>query len=108
MGLFGKKKFDKNVSRDNEFLKDYAVKVNGLLFFVEENEKLTKELQALKDDFEFSVASSDPKAKAIEKKIVKDFDQLKATLQQSGWDESEVLMLVRGLRGSIVEITSLR
>lgn len=108
MGLFGKKKFDKNVSRDNEFLKDYAIKVNSLLFYVEENEKLTKELNALKDDFEFSVASSDPKAKAIEKRIVKDFDQLKSTLQQNGWDEAEVLMLIRGLRGSIVEITSLR
>ncbi len=108
MGLFGKKKFDKNVSRDNEFLKDYAIKVNALLMYVEENEKLTKELSALKDDFEFSVASSDPKAKALEKKIVKDFDQLKATLQQADWDEAEVLMLARGIRGTIVEITSLR
>ena len=108
MGLFGKKKFDKNVSRDNEFLKDYAIKVNALLLYVEENEKLTTEMKALKDDFDFSVASSDPKAKTLEKRIVKDFDSLKATLQQSDWDEAEVLMLVRGIRSTIVEITSLR
>ena len=29
MGLFGKKKYEKNMTRDNQFLKSYAIKVNG-------------------------------------------------------------------------------
>ena len=109
MGLFGsRKKFEKNVTRDNKFLKDYAVKVNSLLFYTEENEKVTKELNAMKDDFEFSVASSDPKVKPLEKKIHKDFDLLKSTLQQGGWDEAEVTMMIRGIRATIIEIASQR
>jgi acetyl-CoA C-acetyltransferase len=44
MGLFGKKKFNKNVTRDNIFLKDYAIKCNGLVFYVENNEAVKKEL----------------------------------------------------------------
>ena len=43
MGFF-KKRFSKNVTRDNEFLKNYAVKCNGLAFYLENNEKVLKEL----------------------------------------------------------------
>ena len=43
MGLF-KKRFSKNVTRDNEFLKNYAIKCNGLTFYLENNEKVLKEL----------------------------------------------------------------
>ena len=110
MGLFGfgKKKHVKNVSRDNEFLKDYAVKVNGLLIYAEENEKITKELNALMDDFQYTVPSSQPEAKSIEKKIKKDFDSLTMTLQQSEWEEKDVSLLIKGLRRYLVEIGSLR
>ena len=110
MGLFGfgKKKYNKNVSRDNEFLKEYAIKVNGVMMFVEENEKVTTELTALKNDFQYTVASSDSSAKSLEKKIKKDFDALTATLQQPEWDEKEVLLLIRGMRRYIVEISSMR
>ena len=48
MGLF-KKKYGKNVTRDNEFLKEYAIKVNGLQMFVDNNQKVYDELEALKD-----------------------------------------------------------
>ena len=51
MGLFGKKKYEKNMTRDNQFLKNYAIKVNGLINFTEGNEKVTQELEALKKDF---------------------------------------------------------
>lgn len=108
MGLFGKKKYDKNITRDNEFLKEYAVKVNGLVLFIEDNDKIVTEMNKLKDDFQYAVGSTDPKAKSIEKNIKKDFDTLSAMLQQPTWDEAEVLMLVKGLRRSIVEISSLR
>ena len=110
MGLFGfgKKKYDKNVTRDNEFLKDYAIKTNGLMLYVEENEKVKKELTALKDDFQYTVATDDHDAKGTEKKIRKDFDALTSTLQQSDWEESDVLTLIRGLRRYIIEISSMR
>ena len=35
MGLFGKKKYSKNVTRDNTFLKDFAIKLNGLMRYTE-------------------------------------------------------------------------
>lgn len=110
MGLFGfgKKKYDKNVSRDNEFLKEFAIKCNGLMFYVENNENVKKELALLRDDFQYAVASIDPAAKKIEKKIRADFQSLTALLEQPEWDEVQALTLVRGLRRGIVEITSLR
>ena len=108
MGLFGKKKYDKNVTRDNEFLKDYAVKCNGLSFYVENNENVKKELNLLKDDVQYAVASTSTDAKKIEKKIKADFQTLTALLEQPDFDETQALVLVRGLRRSIVEITSLR
>lgn len=107
MGFF-KKSFQKNVTRNNEFLKDYAIKCNGLALYVEENEKVLKELNALKDDFQYTVATNIRDAKGLEKKIKKDFDALTALLGQLEWDEKEALLLIRGLRRYIVEIASLR
>ena len=107
MGLF-KKKYEKNITRDNEFLKEYAIKCNGLMFYVENNENVKRELTMLKDDFQYTVGSTDSDAKGLEKKIRKDFDALTALLQQTEWDEGEALLLIRGLRRYIVEITSMR
>ncbi|MBR3878986.1 MAG: hypothetical protein IKJ24_02570 [Clostridia bacterium] len=107
MGFF-KRSFQKNVTRNNEFLKDYAIKCNGLSLYVEENEKVQKELNALKDDFQYTVATNIRDAKSVEKKIKKDFDALTLLLQQDGWDEKEVLLLIRGLRRYIIEISSMR
>lgn len=110
MGLFGfgKKKYEKNVTRDNEFLKEYAVKCNGLALYVEENEKVKKELNLLKDDFQYTVATNDSGAKKYEKNITNDFDALTALLQQVEWDEAQALLLIRGLRRYITEINSMR
>lgn len=108
MGLFGKKKYNKNVTRDNEFLKDYAIKCNGLSFYVEDKENVKKELNLLKDDFQYTVATNDAAAKKVEKKIATDFQALTALLEQPDFDETQALMLIRGLRRSIVEITSMR
>ena len=107
MGLF-KKMFQKNVTRDNEFLKSYAIKVNGLLMYTEKNEKVSDELRALMNDFQYTVASSKPEAKKIEKNIVKEFDALTLKLQQLDWAEDEVLLMIRNLRRYIIEIGSLR
>lgn len=108
MGLFGKKKYDKNVSRDNEFLKDYAIRVNALINFAEGNENVTKELKILKDDFQYSVATDAKEAKKVEKRINTEYQALSAELSQSSWDEKEVIRMIRIIRQSIVEITSMR
>ncbi len=107
MGFF-KKSFGKNVTRDNEFLKDYAVKCNGLLFYVENNENVKKELIALKDDFQYTVATDVHAAKSYEKKIEKDFRALTDLLNQVEWDEAQALLLIREIRRYIVEIASMR
>lgn len=107
MGLF-KKRYAKNVIRDNEFLKSYAIKVHGLLLYTEENEKVTDALKAMMDDFQYTVATADSDAKGIEKKIKKEFDALTAALQQDGWNEAEVLAYVKNIRRFIVEISSTR
>ncbi|MGM9644925.1 MAG: hypothetical protein ACI3X1_07550 [Eubacteriales bacterium] len=107
MGFF-KKSFQKNVTRDNEFLKDYAVKCNGLELYVQENEKVLKELKALKDDFQYTVATDVKAAKAVEKNIKADFEALTAHLQQTEWDEAQALLLIRDIRRYIVEISSMR
>ena len=72
MGLFGKKKYEKNMTRDNQFLKNYAIKVNGLINFTEGNEKVTQELEALKKDFQYSIGTSAKENKKLEKKIEND------------------------------------
>lgn len=107
MGFF-KKRFSKNVTRDNEFLKNCAIKCNGLAFYLENNEKVLKELNLLKDDFQYTVATDDAHAKKLEKSIKTDFEALTALLQQTEWDENQALMLIRGMRRSIVEISSMR
>ena len=107
MGLF-KKKFEKNVSRDNEFLKSYAIKVNGLLIYTDKNEKVTEELRALANDFQYTVASAKAEAKKIEKDIAKEFEALSQKFQQPDWSEDEVILIIRNLRRYIFEIGSLR
>lgn len=107
MGLF-KKKYQKNVTRDNEFLKNYAVKTNGLLIFAEDNATVTAELNNLKADFQYAVATSDKAAKELEEKIVADFEQLAQALEQPQWEEAQILLMIKAIRRSIVNITSMR
>ena len=106
MGLF-KKRFVKNVTRDNEFLKRYAIKVNGLLIFTEGNEKITEELKTLMNDFQYTVASPSSDAKKMEKHIAKTFEQLTRKLQQPDWSEEEVSIMIKKLRRFIVEISAM-
>jgi len=107
MGLF-KRRYEKNITRDNEFLKKYAIRCNGLVIFAENNENVKKELLQLRDDFQYTVGSAEADAKGIEKKIRKDFDTLTALLKQQEWEGGEALLLIRDLRRSIVEIAALR
>lgn len=107
MGLF-KKRYSKNVTRDNEFMKEYAIKVHGLLLYTEGNEKVTKELKVMMDDLQYTVATSDSDAKGMERKIKKEFSALTQALQQDSWNEADVLMHIRNIRRFIVEINAMR
>ena len=107
MGLF-KRKYEKNVTRDNEYLKNFAVRINGLLRFTEENEKVTAELRKLQDDFRFTVATQVRGAKKIESRIDEKYENLKNTLQQPEWNEQEVIMMIRNIGLELDEINSMR
>ncbi len=108
MGLFGKKKYVKNVTRNNVFLKDYAIKVNALINFAQGHDQVIKVLEALKDDFQYSVPTNHPEAKKLEKKIESDYQSLSAMMAESAWEESEVIRLINIIRQSIIELTSKR
>ncbi len=107
MGFF-KKTFSKNVTRDNEFLKNYATKCNALLMYVENNEILTKELCKLRDDLQYTVATDDSAAKKYEKKIKHCFETLTGLVSQPNPDEEQVLFTIKDVRRYIVEISSMR
>jgi len=107
MGLF-KKKYNKNVTRDNEFMKEYAIKVHGLLLYAEENEKVTNELKVMQSDLQYTVASSESAAKGVERKIKKEFADLTKELQQPAWDEASVLAHIKNIRRYTIEISALR
>ena len=107
MGLF-KKRFQKNVTRDNQFFKNHAVRINALLRYTEENEKVTAALTKLQQDFQYTVASPDKKAKKSEHKIEKMYGELKNILQQPTWDEQQVLLIIKNMGAEIDEINALR
>lgn len=107
MGFF-KRSFQKNVTRDNEFFKTFAIKLNTLMRYTESNETITAELKKLQNDFQYTVATSDRHAKKNEHNIEKMYDELKAMLQQPTWDEQQVLLLVKNMGAEIDEINSMR
>ena len=107
MGFF-KRKYSKNVTRDNQFFKTYAIKMNALLRYVEDNEKVTQAIETLQNDFQYTVASADGHAKKREKNITKLYEELKAMLQQPGWNEQQVLLLVKNIGAEVDEINSMR
>lgn len=108
MGLFGKKKYGKNVTRDNTFLKDFAIKLGGLMRYTEENEKISLALRKLQEDFQFTVATQVKDAKKTEARINAMYDALKAQLQQPEWDEAAVLLAIKNIGLEIDEINAMR
>lgn len=108
MGLFGKKKYSKNVTRDNTFLKDFAIKLNGLMRYTEGHPEVHKAMRKLQEDFQFTVATQIKDAKKLEKRINQMYDELKAKLQQPEWDENAVLMAIRNIGLEIDEINAMR
>lgn len=109
MGLFSsKKKYVKNVTRDNEFLKNYAVKVNALMIYAEDNDKITAQLEELQNEFQYTVATADTDAKKFEKQIDNQYKTLYAVMSQPGWDEDEVIGMIRQMRATIITLMAER
>ncbi len=107
MGFF-KKRYSKNVARDNEFLKSYAVKCNSLALYAKDHEAVMREISVLQNDFQHTVPTNAAEAKVYEKKIEKDFETLMSILHQPDWEEDQVLLLIRNLREHIINISSIR
>lgn len=108
MGLFGRKKHVKNVTRDNTFLKEFAIKLNGLMRYTEENENVTNALRKLQEDFQFTVATQVKDAKKVEARIEGLYDTLKSLLQQPEWNEQEVIQAIRNIGMELDEINAMR
>ncbi len=106
--FFSKNKRMKKVSHNNEFMKNCAVKVQGLIeLYGEENENVAKAMNQLAEDLMFTVPTSDPKAKAKEKEIEKGYEQL-AALLKSDWTEAEAIAIIKDMRLSLTEMNAMR
>ncbi len=108
--MFGlKTKRVKKVTHNNEFMKDCAIKVQGLIqIYGNDNENVKKALNQLAEDLTFTIPTSDPKAKAKEKEIEKGYEQLSALLKQPDWTEADVLAIIRNMSISLVEMNAMR
>ena len=78
------------------------------MIFAENNATVTAELNSLKADFQYTVATSSKEAKPLETKIKTGFEELAAALEQPQWEEAQILLQIKSLRRLIVEITSIR
>ena len=106
MGLFGKKKYVQNFTNDNNFLKSYAIKINGLIRYVENNERVTKALEKLRDDFQFTIGTAAKSAKKNEARIDRLYDKLKNAFQTTQIDEEAVMLLIRNIGMELDEINA--
>ena len=106
MGWFGKKKYAKNFTRDDEFMKSYAIKINGLTRYAEGNDRLTEALVKLKEDFQYTIGSAAKPAKKNEANIDKMYNSLKEAFQKPELDEAGILLIIRNMGMEIDEINA--
>ena len=107
MGLFKRKEtYVRNVENDNSFLKDFAIKVNGLMAYTKEHPAVTEELRKLKEDAQFTNASAQKSARKNEDKVEKLYEELKALLRQPDMNEANAILLIRDIAVEINEINA--
>lgn len=108
MGLFNKGKNTERAMENNVYLKNYAVKINALMRYTENNKMVTMALEKLQEEFDTTVAVTHKEASKIQKKFDDMFEQLKSTLQQLNWDEAQVMLIIRNLGAELDEMNALR
>lgn len=104
MGLFGfgKKKFQKNVTKDKEAMTDNVVRINRLLIFAEGNEEVTAALHRLQDDLHYSSVTGNKSAKGSRKALDSLIEELDALMSQPNWDASTALHQIKLIQAEIV------
>lgn len=107
MGLFGigKKKFQKNVTKDKEALADNVLKTNRLLILAEGNDTVTAALHKLQDDLHYTSVTGDTSAKRARKNIDHQIKELDDIMSKPGWSEEDVLQRIKLIQAEIITHT---
>lgn len=107
MGLFGigKKKFQKNVTKDKEALADNVLMTNRLLILAEGNDTVTAALHKLQDDLHYTSVTGDTSAKRPRKNIDHQIKELDDIMSKPGWSEEDVLQRIKLIQAEIITHT---
>lgn len=94
--MFGIRTHRDNVRITTKFIADYTQLVNDLLKYAKDNETVSKELIALREKVAFiSAPAYSRKLRPAMANIESAYEQLYARLSQGGWDEGEIISLIR-------------
>lgn len=107
MGLFGigKKKYQKNVTKDKEALADDVLRVNRLLIFAEGNETVTAALHKLQDDLHYTSGTGNTDARKSRKELDRLLQELDDTISKPTWDQENVLYQIKLIEAEIITHT---
>ena len=94
--MFGRrKKFTKKVSHDEGALSKFAVTVNGLKLYADQNETVRLALERLQKNFSYTPANAKKTSAKILKEIAGALEKLKGTLEKENWDENDILHQIK-------------
>lgn len=107
MGLFGigKKKYQKNVTKDKEALADDVLRVNRLLIFAAGDETVTAALHRLQDDLHYTSVTADKHAGKSRKALDRLLRELDDMLSKSNWNQDDVLHQIKLVQAEIITHT---
>jgi hypothetical protein len=109
MFLFGRKSDSEKFAQGNDFLKSYATKIRSLMNYTAQNEKVTDELNRLKEAYVFAVSPRmNKEVKKYQANIEKMFEELRNVLKQNDWDERDVMIRIADLKSELEMLTSIR
>lgn len=101
----GKKKFQKNVTKDKEALADNVLMTNRLLILAEGNDTVTAALHKLQDDLHYTSVTGDTSAKRARKNINRQIKELDDIMSKPGWSEEDVLQQIKLTQAEIITHT---
>lgn len=103
MCWFRKKKPQAAFEDTTLFLEEYAGNIKALLNYAKENEKVSREINRVKEAYIYAVAPKlyNKKIQQYRENIVKIYDELKAVLRTREWDENDVLFRLAELKSEL-------